>query len=325
MSMRSPQSSSLVERVRRHWLLVAIAGLTFVALWAGQPAQAADVQPNVNQTVPPATPRPEVPPPDNKDKKDNKEDENKPAEAPAAAPAAAQGASSIVANNQESDGASVTVSSVTSAGDGWVVIHADDGGKPGAVLGHTAVPAGTTDNVIVLLDPPLTASGQLWAMLHVDAGTVGTYEFPGADAPAMDNGNIVVAPFTVTITGATAAAPEATAEAAAAVTPEATVEATVEATAEATPEATTEATAEATPEATTEAIAEATAETAAAAAEATVEPSAPAGAEAVATAEQTPESLPATGGETSLSLLAGVAGAALLMLAGAAFVTRRSA
>ena len=107
-----------------------------------------------------------------------------------------------MADNQESDGASVTVSSVTSAGDGWVVIHADDGGKPGAVLGQTAVGAGTTDNVIVLLDPPLAASGQLWAMLHVDAGTVGTYEFPGADAPAMDNGNIVMAPFTVTITGA---------------------------------------------------------------------------------------------------------------------------
>ena len=61
MSKRSPQSSSLVERVRRHWLLVAIAGLAFVALWAGQPAQAADARPNVNQTVPPATPRPEVP------------------------------------------------------------------------------------------------------------------------------------------------------------------------------------------------------------------------------------------------------------------------
>ena len=72
MSKRSPQSSSFVERVRRHWLLAAIASLAFVALWAGQPAQAADVWPNVNQTVPPATPRPEVPPPDNKDKKKDK-------------------------------------------------------------------------------------------------------------------------------------------------------------------------------------------------------------------------------------------------------------
>ena len=84
MSKRSPHSSSLVARVRRHWLLVAIAGLAFVALWAGQPALAADARPPINQTVPPATPRPEVPSPDNKEKKDkqdNKENENKPSEA----------------------------------------------------------------------------------------------------------------------------------------------------------------------------------------------------------------------------------------------------
>lgn len=308
MSKRSPHSSSLVARVRRHWLLVAIAGLAFVALWAGQPALAADARPPINQTVPPATPRPEVPSPDNKEKKDkqdNKENENKPSEAAAAAPAVAQAASAIVVNDQESDGASVTVSSVTSAGDGWVVIHADDGGKPGTVLGQTAVPAGTTDNVIVALNPALTASVQLWAMLHVDAGTVGAYEFPGPDAPAENNGNIVAAPFGVTVGGAVAA----TAEAAAVTAPEATVEATVEATAEATAEAAAAPTVEAASEATA-----ATPETA-------VEPAA----EATATAEQAPESLPETGGETSLPLVAVVAGAALFLLAGVAFVTRRSA
>lgn len=92
MSKRSPQSSSLVARVRRHWLLAAVAGLAFVALWAGRPAQAADARPQVNQTVPPATPRPEVPPPDNKDKKDKKDkkdDENKAGEATATAEQAA--------------------------------------------------------------------------------------------------------------------------------------------------------------------------------------------------------------------------------------------
>lgn len=89
MSKRSPQSPSLVARVRRHWLLAVIAGLAFVTLWAGRPAQAADGRPQVNQTVPPATPRPEVPPPDNKDKKDKKDSENKANEATTAAEQAA--------------------------------------------------------------------------------------------------------------------------------------------------------------------------------------------------------------------------------------------
>jgi LPXTG-motif cell wall-anchored protein len=173
MSKRSPQSSSLAKRARRHWLLLAVFGLAVVALWAGQPALAADARPQVNQTVPPATPRPEVPPPDNKDKKDDKKD------------------------NQE-----------------------DKTNNP---------------------------------------------------APAVE---------------------QAPAEPTAEITPEVTVEAAAAITAEVT-------------------------------AGAAVPPAA--AAEAAATAEQAPESLPATGGETSLPLMAGVAGAALLALAGAAFVTRRSA
>ncbi len=46
--------------------------------------------------------------------------------------------------------------------------------------------------------------GKLWPMLHIDAGTVGTYEFPGADAPVMANGAIVMKQISVT---AAAAAP----------------------------------------------------------------------------------------------------------------------
>lgn len=176
MSMRSPRSSSLAQRVRRHWLLVAIVGLAFVALWAGQPAMAADARPEINQTVPPATPRPEVPPPSNNDKKDDKKD------------------------NEE-----------------------DQSNNP---------------------------------------------------APAAEP--------TVEIT------PEITPEA----TPEVTVEAAAEVAAEVSPEV--------------------AGETAAAVA-------------ATVTADQTPEALPTTGNEASLPLIAAVAGLALLLLAGAALITRRSA
>ena len=58
MDSRSTRTQGLARSARRHWLLLTIAGLAFVALLAGQPAFAADVRPHVNQTVPPPTPRP---------------------------------------------------------------------------------------------------------------------------------------------------------------------------------------------------------------------------------------------------------------------------
>jgi uncharacterized surface protein with fasciclin (FAS1) repeats len=92
----------------------------------------------------------------------------------------------------------VTVARVTSPGPGWIVIHADDGAKPGAVLGYTGVPAGISANVKVEIDPA-KATDVLHAMLHVDAGEAGKYEFPnGPDGPAARGDQIVVAPFAVT-------------------------------------------------------------------------------------------------------------------------------
>ena len=43
--------------------------------------------------------------------------------------------------------------------------------------------AGTTENVVVMLDEPIDPDTPLWAMLHVDEGVQGVYEFPGADVP----------------------------------------------------------------------------------------------------------------------------------------------
>ena len=168
-----------------------------------------------------------------------------------------------------------------------MVIHADAEGKPGQVLGKTAVAAGETENVIVMLDRAVEPGTPLWAMLHVDEGVQGVYEFPGTDGPVEIDGAVVMVPFTVTADEATAEpTEEATEEPTAEATEEATPEATEEATAEATEEATEEPTAEATEEATEEATAEATEE-------ATEEPTAEATEEAMeeATAEATEEAM----------------------------------
>tara|TARA_R100000306_G_C4331928_1_gene120678 strand:+ start:213 stop:632 length:420 start_codon:yes stop_codon:yes gene_type:complete len=96
----------------------------------------------------------------------------------------------------------VVVESVTAAADGWVVIHAIKDGKPvvPASIGHTYVKAGMTENVYV----PLTGEydgDKVIAMLHVDDGEPGVYEFgPGSvanDKPVVVDGGPLVSPITI--------------------------------------------------------------------------------------------------------------------------------
>ena len=89
----------------------------------------------------------------------------------------------------------VTIPLVESEGDGWLVIHSDNGGAPGPVIGFAAVSAGSNEDLAVTIDPA-GGTDTVHAMLHVDEGIAGVYEFPGPDAPARDAGdNIVMAPF----------------------------------------------------------------------------------------------------------------------------------
>lgn len=105
-------------------------------------------------------------------------------------------ANSVEVEDQElGEGNTVVVPSTTSEGPGWMVIHADEDGGPGPVIGWTAVEAGENSDVEVELDPE-GITETLHAMLHVDAGVEGEYEFPGDDVPAQDaDGNVVMAPF----------------------------------------------------------------------------------------------------------------------------------
>ncbi len=108
----------------------------------------------------------------------------------------------IEADDRESDGTTVVIASVTLPEGGFVVIHSDQAGAPGPVIGHSdALPAGTSTDVEVTLDQPLTGPATVWPMAHVDDGN-GSYEFPGADVPATDaEGKVVVLPINVTVGG----------------------------------------------------------------------------------------------------------------------------
>lgn len=113
----------------------------------------------------------------------------------------AAGSDSVVASDQTlGTDNTVVIDKVVVAADGWLVIHADAAGKPGPVLGYVAVKKGENDNVKVPLKDTTGLTATVWAMLHVDAGTVGMYEFPGADIPLMDAaGNTVMAQFKLTM------------------------------------------------------------------------------------------------------------------------------
>jgi uncharacterized surface protein with fasciclin (FAS1) repeats len=94
------------------------------------------------------------------------------------------------------DGTLVVVPELFVTENGWVVIHRDDAGSPGAVIGYTFVEAGPHYDVIVNLTEDLDGDTVLWAMLHIDAGEAEVYEFPGADTPVQLEGETVMGQFT---------------------------------------------------------------------------------------------------------------------------------
>lgn len=105
---------------------------------------------------------------------------------------------SVRAENQTVLNGSVVIAEVNGIEATWVAIHAEDSGKPGRVVGHGLVAAGMQKNVSIEIDST-KATPAMFAMLHEDNGEIGTYEFPGADAPVKINDQIVMVKFTAAL------------------------------------------------------------------------------------------------------------------------------
>lgn len=91
---------------------------------------------------------------------------------------------------------SLVAEQVLSEGPGFLVVHADGGGQPGAVIGFAPVADGNNVNVVVELDAE-GVTPILYPMLHVDTGEEGVYEFgevEGADGPVMVNDAVLTFP-----------------------------------------------------------------------------------------------------------------------------------
>jgi plastocyanin len=110
---------------------------------------------------------------------------------------------SVSVEDQEMTNGTVTVTQVVSNGPGWIVIHAQANGNPGPILGYSPVVDGPNQDVAVEIDAA-KATETLYAMLHTDAGVMGTFEFPdGPDNPVKVNDQVVTPPFQVSTTQTT--------------------------------------------------------------------------------------------------------------------------
>ncbi|HVP20766.1 MAG TPA: hypothetical protein VMS73_02780 [Anaerolineaceae bacterium] len=128
----------------------------------------------------------------------------KPLTQPAVTVTSAAGSPSVTVKDQEYDGTTVIVADAFSVGPGWMVIHNQENGVLGPPIGYTQINAGDNKNIAVKIDPA-QATAVMYAMMHVDAGVIGKYEFPGPDVPAMDNGEMVAPAFKATVHSSEAA------------------------------------------------------------------------------------------------------------------------
>lgn len=135
----------------RHQQITAVAVLLIaggvIGFWLGRSAERGAL-PEVGQFLPPA-PGATSPPP-----------------AQGTLPA---GGNAIAVNDQP-PGSKVAIPLLTLARDGWVVVHEEAGGWPGAILGAQRFNAGANQSGSVELLRPTEEGKVYFAMLHADDG-----------------------------------------------------------------------------------------------------------------------------------------------------------
>lgn len=105
---------------------------------------------------------------------------------------------SVLVYAQEVIKGQVTVAEAAVPVEGWVVIHADDAGSFGPIIGQAHLEPGLTTDLAVDIDVD-AATETLYAMLHTDGGVFDVFEFPGTDMPVLKDGAPISSAFTVTI------------------------------------------------------------------------------------------------------------------------------
>ncbi len=89
---------------------------------------------------------------------------------------------SLSVNSQEIVNESVYIDAIEISIDAWIVIHREDNGVPGKILGQYKVKAGNYENLRIVFDQTRTTEQELKevknlvAILHYDNGTLDIFE-----------------------------------------------------------------------------------------------------------------------------------------------------
>jgi hypothetical protein len=105
----------------------------------------------------------------------------------------------LVVDDQKTVG-QIIIKEISTSRDGWVSIHQSRG--DGSIvlpesIGEARVDSGDSEEIVVDLWETPSEGEKLWALLHIDAGERGTYEFPEKDIPVKKNGEAMARSFVV--------------------------------------------------------------------------------------------------------------------------------
>ncbi len=105
---------------------------------------------------------------------------------------------SLTVHTQDVIKGMITIVEAVASEKGWIVVHADDAGSFGPIIGQAPVEAGVNTELTVKIDVD-AATETLYAMLHIDGGVFDVFEFPGPDMPVLEEGDPISPAFRVTI------------------------------------------------------------------------------------------------------------------------------
>ena len=116
--------------------------------------------------------------------------------------AASHAGMSVMGEDQDVSGGTVTASQIMAGANGWLVVHRTDAEmKPGPVVGYAPLKAGENTDVTAILTEQVKSGEMLMLMLHGEEGgtRTGVFEYTlGAkeDGPVRVDGKLVMAVIT---------------------------------------------------------------------------------------------------------------------------------
>ena len=96
------------------------------------------------------------------------------------------------------DNGLVRIERVYSLGPGWLLLHADDDGAVGPLLGHIFLRAGLSENLSIPI-PWREATPTLHAVLYEDDDRPNRLDYPDGDLPILLNGQPLITSFAVSL------------------------------------------------------------------------------------------------------------------------------